>query len=445
MPKVKKANRKQLDQEYERVAKLKKEAIALQLAAAEEQKKQEGVKEQTEEGNRKLQELAQEVPNQEKRLQELTQEEKRLQELRQEDDKNNKMDVDDGDGGDGAGSEDVEGNGAGSKDVEGKPVESIDPNKEVEALFTSPEPQGADPQGVKQVRIKQESPEQGYMGPEPAIKSELWDEVYGEPLYVAADTQPNYNTPYRRTIAWGGDQKEVINCYGPRNASVYRIIRGEAEGDYAYPREEKYTNPNNRLGDVRRPDGKYLYTHIICLRVVAWKSQYPENPREDLNLIHWDEAMRPVKRFPSTYILVDWLTDHGVQRCWETRATIRNRWGSKRADKSIYQAAYEAEERLKEHLTGTRPALDRSPTPGILYSTSRQFREISGTPAPTGTPAPAVGADNKAILEAALAEFKQIYCELSGVNSFNELNTADKVEWANAWKMERVKYIPIAV
>ena len=61
-------------------------------------------------------------------------------------------------------------------------------------------------------------------------------------------------------ITWAGDQKEVINSYGPRNASVHRIIKGGTEEDYVFPFEQKYTNPNYRLRNVRDPDSKFLYT-----------------------------------------------------------------------------------------------------------------------------------------------------------------------------------------
>ena len=74
------------------------------------------------------------------------------------------MEVDNGDGrnstgskdvdGNDAGSKDVDGNGVGSKDVDGnsigsnnidrKPIKSIKPNKEVEALFTLFKLQGID-------------------------------------------------------------------------------------------------------------------------------------------------------------------------------------------------------------------------------------------------------------------------------------------------------------
>ena len=105
------------------------------------------------------------------------------------DDKDGGNDEDDGNDKDG-------GNGAGSKDVDKRPIESIKLNREREPLFILLEPQDIDPQGVKQTPIKQE-----YIGPEPAIKSDLQDPVYGELLYIAANTQPNYNTPYRCTIA----------------------------------------------------------------------------------------------------------------------------------------------------------------------------------------------------------------------------------------------------
>ena len=112
------------------------------------------------------------------------------------------MELDNEDGGNDEdnGNDEDGGNGAGSEDVDERPVESIEPNREREPLFVPPEPQDVDPQGVKQMPIKQE-----YIGLEPAIKSKLWDPVYGEPLYVAANTQPNYNTPYRCTVAWADD------------------------------------------------------------------------------------------------------------------------------------------------------------------------------------------------------------------------------------------------
>ena len=70
--------------------------------------------------------------------------------------------------------------------------------------------------------------------------------------------------------------------------SVHRIIKEGVEGDYAFPFKEKYTNPNYRLRDIRRPNIKFLYTskYISCLYVVVWKSKYLETPKEDLNLIY---------------------------------------------------------------------------------------------------------------------------------------------------------------
>jgi len=59
---------------------------------------------------------------------------------------------------------------------------------------------------------------------------------------------------------------------------------------------------------------------------------------------------------------------------------------------------------------------------------SQQFYKISGTPALTGSPVPAVGAVNMAIIKTILKDFKKLYCELSGVNSFSKLNTTGKVE-----------------
>jgi len=43
-----------------------------------------------------------------------------------------------------------------------------------------------------------------------------------------------------------------------------------------------------------------------------------------------------------------------------------------------------------------------------------------------------MGAANIAIIKAILKDFKQLYCELSGVNSFNKLNPKGKVDWIDA-------------
>jgi len=62
---------------------------------------------------------------------------------------------------------------------------------------------------------------------------------------------------------------------------------------------------------------------------------------------------------------------------------------------------------------------------------SRQFHEILGTLAPTRTLtktlALAMGAANIATIKAILEDFKQLYYELFGVNSFNKLDPKGKV------------------
>jgi len=63
---------------------------------------------------------------------------------------------------------------------------------------------------------------------------------------------------------------------------------------------------------------------------------------------------------------------------------------------------------------------------------SWQFHEILSTPAltrtPTRTPTLVIGAANIATIKAILKDFKQLYCELSRVNSFNKLNPKGKVD-----------------
>ena len=60
--------------------------------------------------------------------------------------------------------------------------------------------------------------------------------------------------------------------------SIHKIIRGGVKGDYIYPPKEKYTNPNYRLRDVRKPDRKFLYTKITYFYIVMWKFKNLKNP-----------------------------------------------------------------------------------------------------------------------------------------------------------------------
>jgi hypothetical protein len=58
---------------------------------------------------------------------------------------------------------------------------------------------------------------------------------------------------------------------------------------------------------------------------------------------------------------------------------LRVRWEKKQADKTIFEAAYESENRYNEVETGTRRATSRSPFVGLVTDTARQFREQSLT------------------------------------------------------------------
>ena len=76
--------------------------------------------------------------------------------------------------------------------------------------------------------------------------------------------------------------------------------------------------------------------------------------------------------------------------------------------------------------------MDRFPTLSVYNPMFWQFREISGTLALAGTLALVVGVANIAIIKAIFKDFKKNYYKLSGVNSFNKLNAASKIEWIDA-------------
>jgi hypothetical protein len=114
-------------------------------------------------------------------------------------------------------------------------------------------------------------------------------------------------------------------------------------------------------------------------------------------------------------LLGKWMT---LKKTWETRQTLRTRWGKKLADKVIFQAACKAEERYNEYLTGRRIATSRSPSVGLVHNTTREQRDKS------------IRSQSK------LEVFRKRYLELAGVADFEELSAASKADLTREWMRE---------
>ncbi|KAI9766706.1 MAG: hypothetical protein M1840_006350 [Geoglossum simile] len=236
------------------------------------------------------------------------------------------------------------------------------------------------------------------------------EESYGPPLFSRDDAATRDGIDMK-VEGWKqiGYTKQYVVRYGPRNAARYRFEpASEVSIDYNEDPSEDIGNPDNRNGE-KRVGKKYIYTkqHVYDIYGVAWRSA--GSMEEDLDLINPD---MDIDRYPNTAVLLLWIKGGKRELKWETRSALRNRWGTKNADKAIFEAAMVGEERFQEFLEGRRKAESRSPTPGVSYNTARRYREQSQelgsrskTPARTGTKQAGVDRD-------ALREFKESFCEI---------------------------------
>ncbi|KAJ4322074.1 hypothetical protein N0V84_005012 [Fusarium piperis] len=203
------------------------------------------------------------------------------------------------------------------------------------------------------------------------------DAEYGKALYTFPGTKPVKDV---KTVGWsGGRFTGYINMYGKKSAARYRLERSAFPAEYedSPPKDEKVSNPKNRHGDELLDSGKFKYTkrHIRGIFGVVWKTAGLGVSRRDLDCINPD-LVDNWRGIP-TYVLIAWDIDGNIEKTWETRACLRDRWGKKDADIAIYEAAAEAEDRYVEAKTGKRPAKSRSPTVGLAQGHVRKQREKS--------------------------------------------------------------------
>ncbi|KAJ4190442.1 hypothetical protein NW755_005584, partial [Fusarium falciforme] len=275
------------------------------------------------------------------------------------------------------------------------------------------------------------------------------DVEYGKALYTFAGTKPVKDV---KTVGWsGGRFTGYINMYGKKSAARYRLERSAFPAEYEdnRPKNEKVSNPNNRYGDKLSDSGKFKYTkrHIRGIFGVAWKAAGPRVSRHDLDCINPDlvDNWRGVP----TYVLIAWDINGDIQKTWETRACLRDRWGKKDADIAIYEAAAEAENRYMEAKTGKRPAKSRSPSVGLAQGHVRKQREKSlgmnrSSPSRSARTTRASKSPQRGTntLEELRQEFLDNYLELLGVQEFADLDISERRDCVNAWKEEKALQFP---
>ena len=303
---------------------------------------------------------------------------------------------------------------------------------------------------------------------EPDPASEPEDPEYGAPLFTRPGPQLGDNVT---TVGWtSGRKTQYINMYGKKSAARYRIedAADTAEYEDSLQTEDKkqqcVTLRKNRFGDRKLDNDKWEFTkrHMRSIYGVAWEGAGTGDSAADLKLIEPYEG-RP--RWPGTYVLVAWVTStyldtngvskEKIEKAWETRATLRARWGTKSADENIYKAACEAEMRYEEAVTGKRRAVSRTPSVGLIDADLRRFREqslaadqasSSGNrqslvPGMSRSSTPGVRASSLQSLSGLLEELKLDYCECMGVASFKDLDTAGKADFVQVWQLSKAKAI----
>jgi hypothetical protein len=239
---------------------------------------------------------------------------------------------------------------------------------------------------------------------------------------------------------------------GPMNSVSYRIHKSQDMEAYDDP--DAPNLQEGRIGEERDGNGKIAYRkQAKGIRAVAWfvdpnlLDRFPEEfPREedllkprrrasDFPILYknLEEGNEEIKRMKIVECLVqiEFLIDGTRYKTWETRSTAREIWGLEKADKGIYSAALDQEQRFRKWKEGKRPGKDQSATPGPGLSPERT----------TASPTPAAekkvhfdepGTGDKAPKQS-LEEWREDYCEMAG-KPFLKMTPQEKNEMMQAWK-----------
>jgi hypothetical protein len=146
-----------------------------------------------------------------------------------------------------------------------------------------------------------------------------------------------------------------------------------------------------------------------------------------------EEGNEEIKRMKivECVVQIEFLIEGKRRKSWETRSTACEIWGTEKADKEIYSAAKDQEERYRNWTNGKRPGKDQSATPGPGFTPERQTRS------PTAAPEKQVhfeepGTGGNA-LKKSLAVWRGDYCEMAD-KPFVKMTSQEKNEMIKAWQ-----------
>jgi hypothetical protein len=184
--------------------------------------------------------------------------------------------------------------------------------------------------------------------------------------------QGPYANAEMRTVGWGDHpHRFYINQYGPDKTPIWRRERHMSRewiqeyADRDPPLEYKVQGGMNRFGHrTNEVTGKKIYTerHIWEICGVAFTQGRSEDPLELIRPETYalDNPRRP-DRWKNDYVLIGWdinLNGLDIERCWEPRSVLRERYGTIEADEQIFQRALECQQLFDKAQGTEKSSLD---------------------------------------------------------------------------------------
>jgi len=382
-----------------------------------------------------------------------------------------KMDIDDDGAGDHDAADETGGSQGGDKAHEAGESDDADSEKPIKSEQSKMS---------KKPEIERENSKNGSKKPKKVkILDSVEDEGGSSPLFVSQNdrnpdsdaestgyvdpelgemliSRPGSRCSGSRPVAWQGvvgrSPKAYINMYGQRSHARYRLQKSCADPKYKRnpPEGECWSSTNNTLGEARSEDGislKYGIDDILGVIGVAVACVGRSPSRDDVEAINpkFISKWRGIE----TRLLIVWMVGGTeekpvVKKAWETRSTLRRRWG-KDTDQNIYDAAVTAEDRYEYGQTeaGRTIAASRSPSVDLLTKQSRKKAPgIRPSPTPGAkAQAPASSGEVKDLMESFIASFMELlsFEEGKDYTSFKQLNPQQTRNCIQAWKLEKAE------